>query len=259
MTGLRARIGERRRQDAAISISLMLEMQKKLEAKWTRAFESKDTLEMRCVAETGSFFILTYCGSLRGFETPKVVLSDLKKQTLSPEESQENANRGNLVPPHVSLPLQGRFKARSQEMQKRIIDIAWETCSGLQPGIWTLRLIHALEALGVTTGWAYQREGRQMRMSEFSEEFFELLLEIQKDRPDLIASDIDVLEAFGMARSARRGATTRAQAANVSQDIIDWMNRWNIGENDVVHGPMRVVYSERKQMLVKFLEFSLAL
>jgi hypothetical protein len=131
MTGLRARIGERRRQDAAISISLMLEMQKKLEVRWTRAVESRDTLEMRCVAETGSFFILTYCGSLRGFETPKGVLSDLKKQTLSPEESQENANRGNLVPPHVLLPLQGRFKARSQEMQKRIIDIAWETRSGL--------------------------------------------------------------------------------------------------------------------------------
>jgi hypothetical protein len=35
-----------------------------------------------------------------------------------------------------------------------------------------------------------------MRMSEFSEEFFELLLEIQNDRSDLIASDIDVLEAF---------------------------------------------------------------
>jgi hypothetical protein len=35
------------------------------------------------------------------------------------------------VPPHAALPLQGRFKARSQEMQKRIIDIAWETRSGL--------------------------------------------------------------------------------------------------------------------------------
>jgi hypothetical protein len=78
LTGLRARIGERRRQEVAIYISLMLEMQKKLEEKWTRDFESKDTLEMRCVAETGSFFILTYCGILRGFETPKVVLSDLK-------------------------------------------------------------------------------------------------------------------------------------------------------------------------------------
>jgi hypothetical protein len=79
MTGLRARIGERCRQDAAISISLMLEMQKKFEAKLTRAFESRDTLEMRCVAETGPFFILTYCGILRGLETPNVVLSDLKK------------------------------------------------------------------------------------------------------------------------------------------------------------------------------------
>jgi hypothetical protein len=90
MTGLRARIGERCCQDAAISISLMLEMQKRLEARWTRAVESRDTLEMSCVSETGSLFILKYCGSLRGFETPKVVLSDLKKQTLSPEEAQEN-------------------------------------------------------------------------------------------------------------------------------------------------------------------------
>jgi hypothetical protein len=118
MMGLRAHIGERRRQDAAISISLMLEMQKRLEARWKRAVESRDTLEMRCVSETGSFFILAYCGSLRGFEMSKVVLSDLKKHTLSPEESQENANRGNLVPPHVSLPLQGRLKARSQGMKK---------------------------------------------------------------------------------------------------------------------------------------------
>jgi hypothetical protein len=47
-----------------------------------------------------------------------------------------------------------------------------------------------------------------------------------------------------MARSERRGAPTMEQAANVFQDIIDWMNRWNIGENDVLHGPMRVVYSE---------------
>jgi hypothetical protein len=97
----------------------------------------------------------------------------------------------------------------------------------------------------VTTGWAYQGEGRQMSISELSEEFFELLLEIKKYRPDLIASDIDVLEAFGIARSVIRGATTRA---NISQDIIDWTDRWNIGEHYVMHGPMRVVYSEQNQM-----------
>ena len=64
-----------------------------------------------------------------------------------------------------------------------------------------------------------------MRMSELSEEFFELLLEIQKDQADLIENDIDVWEAFGMVRSSILGDTTRSQAMNVSQDIIYWMNR----------------------------------
>ena len=58
----------------------------------------------------------------------------------------------------------------------------------------------------------------------------------------MIAIDIDVLEVFGMARSARRGDTKRAQALNLYQDIIDWMNHWNVGGNDVVHGPMKVMY-----------------
>ena len=33
-----------------------------------------------------------------------------------------------------------------------------------------------------------------MRMSEFSEYFFELISEIKKDQADLIATDVDVLE-----------------------------------------------------------------
>ena len=76
---------------------------------WTSTVESRDALEKRFEAETGSLFILTYCGSLRGFEISKIVLSYLKKQTLSPKESQENINCGNLVPPYVSFPLQGCF------------------------------------------------------------------------------------------------------------------------------------------------------
>ena len=98
-----------------------------------------------------------------------------------------------------------------------------------------------------------------MRMSEFSEEFFEILLEIQNDQAYLIANYIDVLEAFGMARSARRGDTTSSQAVNVSQDIIDQMNGWNVGENYVVNDPIQVVYYERKQMLNKIFKLFLAL
>jgi hypothetical protein len=55
-----------------------------------------------------------------------------------------------------------------------------------------------------------------MKMSEFDEPFFIILLEIQKDGPYLIASGIDVLEAYGLSLSLMRGATTREQAARVS-------------------------------------------
>ena len=60
----------------------MLEIQKRSEAIRASAVESKVILENRCEEETASLFILTYFGSYRGFETQKIVLSDLKKQTL---------------------------------------------------------------------------------------------------------------------------------------------------------------------------------
>ena len=39
------------------------------------------------------------------------------------------------------------------------------------------------------------------------------------------------------------------------ESFIYWMNHWNIGEEDVVHGPMCVVYLERKHMLNSFWRF----
>jgi hypothetical protein len=85
-----------------------------------------------------------------------------------------------------------------------------------------------------------------MKMSDFTETLFAALLDIQGERDDLIAGDIDVLDAYGLAKSLRRGATTCAQAAQVPQDVIDWVNCWNIGEDDVVQKTMWFVYSERK-------------
>jgi hypothetical protein len=103
-----------------------------------------------------------------------------------------------------------------------------------------------LESCDIVSGWAFQQDGKKMKMSDFSETFFATLLDIQRERDDLIAGDIDVLDVYGLARSLRRDDNTRAQAAQVPQDVKYWLNRWNIGEDVVVHGPMRVVYSERK-------------
>jgi hypothetical protein len=126
MTGLRSRIGERRRQDAEISIALMVEFQKRLEVKWQDAVIKNDIGLMRETAEDGAFSLFTYCGSLRGYETPKNIFQDLRRQIIPPEAAYEATRKGHKLLPHVSLPLEGRFKAQSQEIQRRIIDIAWE-------------------------------------------------------------------------------------------------------------------------------------
>ena len=70
-----------------------------------------------------------------------------------------------------------------------------------------------------------------------------MLLDIQQYRPDLVAPDIDVINDYGLPRSEKRDSTTRSQAAKVPEDAINLMNRWNIGEEDVVHGLVRVLYS----------------
>ena len=82
-----------------------------------------------------------------------------------------------------------------------------------------------------------------------------MLLDIQQYRPDLVAPDIDVINDYGISRAERRVDTTRDQAAKVPEYVIIWTNHWNIREEDVVHGHMRVVYSERKKCWIPFWHF----
>jgi hypothetical protein len=86
------------------------------------------------------------------FKTPKVLLHDLRQQIVNPERAKSMTLSGNKTLPHISLLLEGRFKARSQEIQRRIIDISWEISSGLRPGMWSMRIIDTLEKCGIRDG-----------------------------------------------------------------------------------------------------------
>ena len=74
-----------------------------------------------------------------------------------------------------------------------------EKNSGPQPELWDVRLIDTLEKCEVRYGWAFQRSRKQMGISEVRPYLFDMLLKLQIDRPDMIHSDIDVLEDFGLA------------------------------------------------------------
>ena len=147
--GFRARVGERVKRDAAISIEIMLELQALYEKEWDDLPANGSPDAKLGVVEPAVFFILTFCASLRGFETPKILLTDLRGRI--------SVSEGRL-PPHCALTLRGRFKARQNLITNIMIFIANETNSGLRPGIWLQRLIDKLELKGITRGWLFQTE-----------------------------------------------------------------------------------------------------
>ncbi len=67
------------------------------------------------------------------------------------------------------------------------------------------------------------------------------------------------MEDYHLARSLLQGAKTRATNAGVFQPHIDRIDRWNTEGEELIDGPMRVNYSDRKQMLEAFPRFSRAL
>ena len=253
MKGVGNRLGQRTRQDAAISIEVMTELMRRFEDDYGLCPE--DSVNQRSIAEAACFCVLGFCGSFRGFEVPKVVLTYLREFRVRQAVGE--------VPPHIGVPLAGRFKLRGNMDQNLLVYVAAETASGLKPMVWVDRLVDLLEADGIVSGWCFQgADGEQLRMNHFEDRIFEKLVDIQAEMPHLIPADMDVYEAFGLARSFRRGATTRAQNRGVSQPDIDWINRWRTGEggNDAYFsGDMRVHYSDTRQMVQTFLRFSLAL
>ena len=96
-------------------------------------------------------------------------------------------------------------------------------------------------------------------MGDFAPIFYDMLRLIQEGGSGLVPDDEEVSESYFLSRSFRRGATTRAQVAGVQPSIVEWVNRWGTGKEAVVKGAMRVVYSEKAQMLEHFLTFSRAL
>ena len=83
-------------------------------------------------------------------------------------------------------------------------------------------------------------------MYSFSEAFYGHLLAIRTKDPSLFEDETDILNDYGLARSAQRGATTRATNAGVSEPDINWTNRWNTGGEEIATGPVHVIYAEKK-------------
>jgi hypothetical protein len=234
----------------------MKEMMKRLERLWLRlpSGEEKDDVLGAIV-----YALVSYCNALRGNEGFKLDLGGLRK----------HLRRGqNHAVPHCVAPLLGRFKGEDGERYHLLLMVS-ETASGLEPRKWIDLLVLCREHQGLFQGPAFvDGQGQEVSSGKYEALILGVLQDHQRWEEDQgegfegILVGIDIAEVYGISRSFKRGAITRAQEAGVSQPDVEFMGRWRTVERAAGRKPgrsMREHYTELVQMLDARLRFSKAL
>lgn len=248
--GLKTRIGERTKQDLAMSPEVVKGVLGLFDEEWRAAVNDGGWVRARLAAEGACFFALTYAAGLRSFEVPMIVLTSLINQF---EPAQGN------TPACVGIPMCGRFKSRGPGKWNVIVFTVQTTGSGVELGLWLRRLILALRRVGISAGWLFQdEEGRAKPSSTFTEPFYTKLETLFERSPELFPPSVDIREDYGPLRSGRRGANTQALKEFKLQTEVDWFFRWNTDGVETSSLPMHVLYAERKVLKGRFLRVAMA-
>jgi hypothetical protein len=246
--GCKKRMGQDVRPQLGLSIDVMMEFMNRMEMRWQ---STVDTLAQDLVGAVGAYSVLSYVASLRGNEGFLLDLFGLRQHIRK--------GKYDVDEPHVVAPLLGRLKGEDGERYHMLL-MASETASGLKVRQWLERLVMLRERQGKYHGPAFCDEaGEVARMSDYEEIFYEILRDIQDQRPDLIAPEVEVEQIYGFYRSFRRGSTTRATELGVSETAIDLVNRWRKVERAGGMQPSMAVrdhYTEVVQLKTSRLKFS---
>jgi len=257
LLGMHKRMGDKVKQDEAISMPVMLKLMSLFERDYQGVIRGGSLEEVAEILFPAAFIVIGYCAALRGEEVPMMDLVGTR-EFYDSGLKQEDADLR-----HVVIPLSGRFKNEIGEMY-HIIPLVLETASGLQPGIWVGRIIEWYERSRIDTGWVFRDEqGYPIRAMEYDYEFCQRLAEIQLIRKDLIQGDIDVFNVYSLRRSLRRGSDSQAIARNVDPADIDLNNRWRLvekaGTRKATFNRMQHHYADVKILLPALLRYSRAL
>jgi hypothetical protein len=246
--GCKKRMGQDVRPQLGLSIDVMKEYLDRLNMRWLLATSTK---EQDLIGAVGAYSALSYAASLRGNEGFLLDLFGLRQHIFK--------GKFDVNDPHVVAPLLGRLKGEDGERYHMLL-MASETSSGLKIREWLERLVALRERQGRYHGPAFCNDnGEVVRMTDYEEVFYEILHDIQDQRPDLIGPEVDVEQVYGFYRSFRRGATTRAIEVGVSVPDIDLINRWRKVERAGGMQPsmaMRDHYTEVVQLKTSRLRFS---
>jgi hypothetical protein len=247
MVGIHKRVGEIRRQDEALTIDVLHEVDRILEA---RRRSTTDRKIRRRVSEMGTWYLGGFCTGLRGEEMVRIEFSGTAKSAdkcLGLEED-----------PHFMFVVTGRSKGNQLSVAKFSVPcVATTEGTHLQPGRWMRRLIDVLRIAGVRSGRFFQRELNPPRMCEWEDDFMTLLEQVQAST-ELNDDDVVMRDVFGICRTTRRGATAHARNMQVDEDLIKAVNRWAKDGAVAARLDMIELYSEANALTPTYLRYSRA-
>ena len=248
LEGLKKRTGEVVRQDKVLSIDQLLGIQGVLEDKWNAATTPGELLT---VSRAGAWFIGTFSVALRGEEVPMIELAGTHNSLV-------RLHSAVRPRPHFLFKLSGATKNDRSEGASINLPCVDETTTGLQPGLWVKRLCTQTLASGVTTGYLFSmRNGDRSPLSDFDVMFYGLLEELQGPPHNIIDTDVDIREEYGIWRTLRRSVTAHALNQQVDDLLVRTINRWR--SDSASSRDMLEVYAEWEALLPTILRYSLAL
>jgi hypothetical protein len=255
--GLHERMGDKTKQDLGISIELMHALMDRYEARWIAS--GQDRRNQQNTLFPAVFCIVAFCCALRGEEVPMMSLGGIVQHL------EEAVNHST---PHVVIALVGRFKNETSE-QNHLMPVVMETQTGLQPGKWIIRMVEWYREIGISTGWVFRKgeiargsTGAKGRQSDVENDILTEIANIQSETNNIVGSNVDVFDEYGMSRSFRRGSDTHAINQKVDTADIERNNRWRSVENAKAKQPkLRMIhhYTEVSLSLPALLRYSKAL
>lgn len=158
------------------------------------------------------FFLITCFGGMRGFEAVWTNLAGLRFDICFMEDTDDFTG--------IGWPIVGRFKAEGGGEGCHVIPIAGITGSGVHIFEWTQRFVGRLDEMNIRESWVFRREdGSCAKAFDYCDKIFTKLEDIQK-RTNLIESNIEVYEAYGIQQSGRRFFNSECQNQNVKKSDI---------------------------------------
>lgn len=253
MEGLHKRMGDKSEPDLAMSIELVLEILRKCEAQLTEGERRKNAQSILEALRIGTFVSVGFCGGLRGEE---IMLMDVCGMM------RHRAEGNSHKVPHTVIALLGKFKGETGQ-RYHYMPMAKESRSGIKLDFWVGKFLGWYHERGIREGHLMRSEnGSRLRASHLSMPLFRILKEIQFERPDLIPSEVEVDEEFGMGRSLRRGSNSQAINAGLRKEVIDRNNRWRKFERSKGRNPrleMQEHYADARLIVGALVEYSQSL